>query len=186
MIMHNRNLQEEPSWGIRINRRGVYRAKDCPRWANPLQREKWGKRGIILWDYESHQVTRLSATQALKVLNYLCSNDDWKHQGVIVGESATRLSIDDPTQEPEQVLVDQMELVPTQVQELFDLLQNNESMLKELSEQEHKERGEALRQVYNTLLGEEVWSLLGKLYEMRPEDALELAQEPVVKRLSTL
>jgi hypothetical protein len=156
MVMHNRDQQDEPSWGVRINRRGLHRAKDCPRWASPLQREKWEKWGLILWDHKSHQVTRLSATQALQVLDYLHTNDDWKQQGVIMGEPATRLSIDDPTREPEEVLVDQMDLGPVQVQELFDLLKNNEPVLRELSEQEEKEQGEALRQVYNILLGEEV------------------------------
>jgi hypothetical protein len=151
--MHSQDKQKEPLWGARINRSGLRRTHDCPDWANRLQREKWKERSLVLWDHESHQITGLSVTQALQVLNHLRINDDWKQQGVVVGEPVTRLSIDDPTREPEEVLINQIDLSPAQVQELFNLLRENETMLKEQSEQEERERKQALLQAYNFLLG---------------------------------
>ena len=154
--MHNQDKQDEPLWGTRINRSGFHRAKDCPGWANPLQREKWGKQGLVLWDHESHQVTRLKATQALWVLNHLRTNDDWKQCGITVGEPVMQIWLDDPERKAERVLGSQMDLDPIQVQELFDLLEGSEALLKEISEQEEKERRQALHRAYSILLGEEV------------------------------
>jgi len=151
--MHTQDKQIEPLWGARVNRSRSHRTQDCPDWANRLQREKWKERSLVLWDHESHQITGLSATQALQVLNHLRTNDDWKQQGIVVGEPATRLSIDDPTREPEEVLINQMNLSPVQVQELFNLLRENETMLKEQSEQEEREQKRALFQAYDFLLG---------------------------------
>jgi len=152
-VMYNQDKKNEPLFGMRINRGRLHATRGCPDWANQLQREKWEERTLVLWDHESHQITGLSATQALHVLNHLRTNDDWKQQGVVIGEPVTRLSIDDPTREPEEVLINQIDLSPAQVQELFNLLRENETMLKEQSEQEEREQKRALFQAYDFLLG---------------------------------
>ncbi|UCC85667.1 MAG: hypothetical protein JSV81_12460 [Anaerolineales bacterium] len=145
--MHNQQQQSGPVWGMRLHSR-AYGEQDYPSWANRAQREKWCDRGLIVWDDKVHQVARLSATQAIGVLDYTRSNDDWKTQGIVVGEPAIRMVLDEPDREPEDVLVNQIELNATQSQELFDYLRNNEARLRELSQVEEREIGEALGRVY--------------------------------------
>jgi hypothetical protein len=150
--MHNQNEQDESLWGARINTSGLHGARGCPTWANPAQRERWRDRGLVLWDHRSHQITGLSATHALQILNHLRTNDDWKQHGIIVGEPATQISLDDPEQEAKKVLVNQMSLNATQSQGLFDLLQSNETLLQQMAEKDERERQRRLRAVYEFLL----------------------------------
>lgn len=148
--------QDQSSWGARINTSVWRRTHDCPDWANRRQREKWEERGLILWDHESKLVTGLWAGQALQLLEHFRTTDEWKQNSVIVGEPATILYIDDPKREPEDVLDCQFELNPARAQELFDLLQRNESTLKDISEKEDDERSRALSNCYKIILGEEL------------------------------
>ncbi|MBN1976911.1 MAG: hypothetical protein JW918_05875, partial [Anaerolineae bacterium] len=172
----NISEQEDSSKGMRVNSRWLG-TKDYPAWATPLQREKWTKRGLILWNSEARRVTQLSATQAIHVLDYLRTNDDWQTRGITVGEPATRLVIGDPDREPEQVLLDEISLTATQSQELLVLLQSNQEALRELSKWEEEERGRALHEAYCILFGRENWELLCRLYQHDPEKAMEIIQE---------
>jgi hypothetical protein len=117
-----------------------------------LQREKWEEQGVVIWDHEAQEITRLTATQALRILDQLRTRTDWKQQGVIVGEPATRISLDNPGEKPQKVLVNQIRLDATQVQGLLDLLQNNEEILQQMSEAEEKESRRRLSAVYDILL----------------------------------
>ncbi|HEY44943.1 MAG TPA: hypothetical protein G4O11_13265 [Anaerolineae bacterium] len=177
VTMCNNDEQNDHLWGARINKHGRYGTSDCPKWANPREREKWEERGLILWDHESEQITRLWAGQALQLLEHFRTTDDWKQHGVIVGEPATVLYINDPEKEPEDVLDCQFELNPIRAQEVFDLLQKNEATLEEMNEREEEERSRALNNCYKILFGEEVWDKLARFYEVQPEEAIKAAQE---------
>jgi hypothetical protein len=146
--MENQGDRTEPTWGARINTGRFGSQGGCPSWANRLQREKWEERGLVLWDHQAQQITQLSATQTLRILEYLRADDGWKQQGIIVGEPATRLVLDDPEREPEDVLIDQIGLRVSRVQELLELLEANEADLREIAEAEEKERGRLLGKVY--------------------------------------
>jgi hypothetical protein len=174
--MDSKKEQGDSLKGMRVNSRWSG-TKDYPAWATPLQREKWTKRGLILWDSEAHRVTQLSATQAIHVLDYLRTNDDWQTHGITVGEPATRLSLDYPDREPEQVLTNEISLTAAQSQELFALLQSNQEALEELCEREEEEISRALHEAYCILFGRENWELLGRLYQHDPEKAIEIAQK---------
>lgn len=138
-----------------------------------------------MWDSEARRVTQLSATQAIHVLGYLRTNDDWQTHGITVGEPATRLSIGDPDREPEQVLLDKISLTAAQSQELLVLLQSNQEALGELSEREEEEKGRALNEAYRILFGRENWELLGRLYQHNPEKAMEIIQEITSSKTTT-
>jgi hypothetical protein len=181
--MHCKDEQNRPKWGARINKRALNRTQDYPDWANSRQREKWDEQGLVLWDYESQQITRLWAGQALQLLEHLRTNHDWKQTGVVVGEPATQIFLDDPERKPEQVLNCQFELSPDRAQALFDLLQEGEAILKETSELEEKECRRALNNCYKTLFGEKIWAQLCRFYEMQPEETLKVAQELLALRL---
>jgi hypothetical protein len=146
--MDNQNDRTERAWGARINTDRFGNQGGYPSWANQAQCEKWGEQGLILWDHRVQQITKLSATQSLQILEYLRADDGWKQQGIIVGEPATRLVLDDPEREPEDVLIDQIGLRVSRVQELLELLEANEADLREIAEAEENERGRLLGKVY--------------------------------------
>jgi len=150
-VMRNQLQQSDSQCGIWINS-GRYGAKDYPSWATPAQREKWRDRGLIVWEGESQQIVRLRAGQAIQLLKYLRTNDDWKSQGFTLGEPTTRLVLEEPDRDPENVLLNQIKLDPTQSQELFDYLRINETRLRELDEIEEKERRERLGKVCSFII----------------------------------
>ena len=76
------------SWGAHVNTKWRYKAKDYPAWANRLQQESWTKTGLIVWEAEDQRIVRLSATEALSVLEHLRNDEAWKDRG-IVGEPTT-------------------------------------------------------------------------------------------------
>ena len=80
------------SQGFRLNLQTWPAASDWPEWTNRYQREKWEKKGLILWDGEIQHVTRLSGQQALGLLDQLRRAADWQAQGCVVGELAWQLS----------------------------------------------------------------------------------------------
>jgi hypothetical protein len=143
--------KDQSEWGVRFTRlwQGV---EDWLEWVNRLQREQWGKPGLVLWDHCSQQVTHLSATLAMQLLDYLRTTDDWKHTETVVGKPATRLFPYDPERTPEEVITDQMTLTPVQSQEILDQLKGNEEELRRMCEAEREERRQALHKVYSYLL----------------------------------
>jgi hypothetical protein len=95
--------EEEPQWGARVNTEWRRVSRDYPTWANPRQREKWNERGLVLCDHEAKQITWLSATTTLRLLNQLRTTDGWKKQGLVVGEPAVGFSLNDPERKPYQI-----------------------------------------------------------------------------------
>jgi hypothetical protein len=150
--MYDQNEHHELPWGVKVNTGWQRKVEDCPAWAHPAQREKWTKSGVIIWDHETQQITKLKATQALWVLDQLRTRTDWKQHGMIVGEPATQISLDNPDEEPKNVLFDQIHLNATQSQELLDILEDNEETLQDMSVAEEKERKKRLAAAYDIIL----------------------------------
>ncbi len=71
--------------GARINTSRQQKAEDCPGWANPAQKRKREKQGLVLWDQQSREITGLTATQSLAFLSYLRTTEDWRQECLIVG-----------------------------------------------------------------------------------------------------
>jgi hypothetical protein len=121
--MHTQDRSEESVWGAKLNRYGRYKTRDHPDWASPAQKETWNKKGLILWDREAQQITRLWAGIALQVLDYLRTDQEWEQRCIDVGEPATQIFLDEPEKEPTQVLMDEMTLTPARLRELYPLLE---------------------------------------------------------------
>jgi hypothetical protein len=150
--MDEEDSASQVSWGARVNTWWSHEVKDFPDWANPYQREKWAKEGPILWESESRVVLRLSATQALQLLDHLHTEDAWKEEGIVLGEPVTRLVVGRPEQEPERVLINQIHLSPSRSGRLLRRLERNKARLEKLREEEKEERKRARARVSRILL----------------------------------
>jgi hypothetical protein len=150
--MNEERSASQVSWGARVNTRWSREVKDFPDWANPHQREKWAKKGLILWESESQVVLRLSATQALQLLDHFHTEDDWREEGIVLGEKVARLALGKPEQEPEEILINQIHLPPARSRGLLKLLERNKARLEKLREQEEEERKRARARVSRILL----------------------------------
>jgi hypothetical protein len=102
--------QSEGTWGVHLNISisKQYRNVRCPSWASSAQRDHWKECGVVVWDETSQTVTRLWAEQALYLLRYLLQEYTWQDPCITIGEPATRLSLDDPQQPPQEVLINQI------------------------------------------------------------------------------
>lgn len=143
---------DEGTWGLRLNRGYSTSAHDWPVWANRGHQEKWKRRGLIIWDNVIQEVTRLDGRQAIVLLNYHRHNSEWQENGLVVGEPASRISLDEPERQSELVLTDKITLSPAQAQILFDLLVQEEETLLEMKVAEEKEEIHTLARVYRLLL----------------------------------
>lgn len=144
--------QDEPGWGARVNTRWRGEAKDYPQWTRGIDQSKWGKKGLLLWDHSTQTVTHLSARQAVGLLESFRTEEAWKQEGIVLGENSTKLKLNDPEWEPQTCLLNKIQLSPSQVQELFELLGREEPELRRLSEFEKAEKERRLGQVYSLLL----------------------------------
>ncbi len=64
-----------------------------PAWLRSIQKEDWYKKGVVIWNRKINRVTRLWAFQALQILEELQNTDDWKEDGIVVGELAYQIII---------------------------------------------------------------------------------------------
>ena len=140
------------SWGVQLNLGYKNSGRNRPEWANRLQREKFDKTGVIIWNNASKQVARLSALHVLRIYEELLLNNELMRSGIVVGEPAMRISIDDPDHKSERVLTDQIELNDYQTHHLFKLIEQNLQTLKEMAESEKEEERKILARVYEFIL----------------------------------
>jgi hypothetical protein len=144
--------EDGPAWGVRINTDRRSKAKNYPQWAHPVDQQKWGERGLIVWDRGAQTITRLSATQAVGLLDALRNGDVWKERGIVVGEPTMVFTLDKRDPKREYQLVNTIALVPSQVQELLDFLARHEAELRQISAVEEDEKNEAIWRAHNILI----------------------------------
>ena len=148
--MHVTDEQGGVPWDARINSRRGQKA-DCPAWADQLQQETWEKQGLVLWDHQSREITRLTATQTLSLLSYLRSTDDWRQGGLVVGEPSVQVFPDDPEPKLKYALAHEMTLSPEQAQGIFELLESYEAELQVMSKIEESGYQQKQSQFLNLL-----------------------------------
>jgi hypothetical protein len=111
----------------------------------------------VIWEGEARQL-RLSATQAIALLEYLRADDAWQQQRIVVGEHTRRFVLRKPNSEPEvapeseTAPVNQMSLSRSRTKALLSLLERHESWLREISEEEEAEAAKTRHKVYSYLL----------------------------------
>lgn len=113
----------KPVWGARFNSGRPPATWDCPFWARPSQRDDWEKRGLLLWDHATRKITWISATHTLSILSQLRTTSEWREHGLVVGQPAVRVRLNDPEREAERVLSDEMEISPGQLPVVLELLE---------------------------------------------------------------
>ncbi|MFT3892785.1 MAG: hypothetical protein QM730_14230 [Anaerolineales bacterium] len=81
------------NWGVHLNKNPYryhiskgQRPPGCPEWLERQQFHLWDERGLLLWNESLHRIVRLRAIDALHLLDELTSTDDWRSQGVSVGQ----------------------------------------------------------------------------------------------------
>jgi hypothetical protein len=67
------------SWGTRINFGRHWRARSYPAVRSSDEREE---QGLLIWEGEARQL-RLSATQAIALLEHLRADDAWQQDGTV-------------------------------------------------------------------------------------------------------
>lgn len=132
----------ERNWGFHLNIIFNRNLKTYPSWATPYQRDKWCKRGVIIWDESILQVTHLQASEAIHVFTDL--QDYGVERGITVGEPSLRFSLKDPKQKPQAVLASQIELNSARAQEFLEFLQQHTSLLQKMAEVDEKQSKLAL------------------------------------------
>jgi len=150
--MDEEHSESQVSWGARFNARVRHDASDCPAWARPVDRDRGIQQGLVVWQQETQHIIRLSATQALALLDNLRSDDAWTEQRMVIGEPITRIPLGGPEQEPEEVLWNPIRLSPSQTKAVLELLVRNEATLRKMSKEEEELRAETLGKVYRMLL----------------------------------
>jgi hypothetical protein len=150
--MQGSHAEEGLLWGARVNAEWRHISRDCLTWANPRQFEKWDERGLVLWDREAKQTTWLSPTTTLRLLKQLRTTDGWRKHGLIVGEPATQLWLNEPGREPKRCLMDEMRLSPHRLQVVLKLLEGHEASLEKFSEEQEADRRRRIGQAYRIIL----------------------------------
>lgn len=161
----------DSTWGARIDSGWPPQTVDCPTWARGSLRQDWEQQGLLLWDHQTRTITRLSATHSLGLLDQLCRTSEWKEHGLVVGQPAVRLWLDDPERKAEQVLANEMELSPARLQVVLELLQTHEAELQRQRESEQVERRHRIALVYDSILN----------FGRRDGQADRPAEEPATK-----
>jgi hypothetical protein len=67
--MNEERSASQVSWSARINPRERCDTSDCSAWANPARSEIWTQRGLIVRQEETQHIIRLSATNAIQILD---------------------------------------------------------------------------------------------------------------------
>ena len=120
--MDEEHSASQVSWGARVNRRECQDKKDCPAWVKPADRERWTQRGIIVWQEETQHI-RLSAMQAMQLLDDLRTDDEWADEGITIGQPIIRIPLKGLEPKPELVLHNPIHLSPRQAESLLRLLE---------------------------------------------------------------
>ena len=177
---------KEQQWGIHLEQNGHQNRNDCPDWVKPIHLRNWIFQGVVVWNKEGQQVTKLWANQSLKLLDDLRSTSDWKENGVVIGEPVVMFSLEmskkkkkNPTENTKGkwILENQMHLSAKQAEILFNFIQANEEILKGFASKDEEEKGKRLVNAYRSLLGDDLYMALRELRKTQPEEALRLTKE---------
>lgn len=144
--------EEEPEWGACVNTRFERNPADFPSWVGKPDVLGWGDKGLFVWHRDSKTLTKLRPIEAVQLLDFLQTEETWKQQGIQVFETPGQLRLGDPDWKPEDPRVNVITLAPSQVQQLFELLSDKESDLRQMAKEEEEDRRRRWKQVYDRLL----------------------------------
>lgn len=153
------------SWGVHINPTRYEKfSPEFPDWLNPLQKQDWRYRGLVVWDATIQVVAHLYANYALRILETMKDTDTWKTNGYVIGSPIYRMSIletPDKQSVPIEchqdgwVLINKISLSPERAEEFLNFLTTEEAMLFLIATDEDKDVREACAMVVELLVGRE-------------------------------
>ncbi len=141
------------SFGMRLNqhksimKRRHSLPEGCPDWATWSQRDDWCKLGVVLWDTPTKTVTRLKATQAMKLLTALRGNRGWEERDITVGEPVNAIPLDESDAKGRDVLVNAITLDPQRTHTLMAWLTEREALLSKIARVQADESADALADI---------------------------------------
>jgi hypothetical protein len=143
---------------------------DYPAWLKPGFLEDWYKRGLVIWDQATQSVERLGAQGALDLLEKLRSTAEWRTEGVPITYRVSRMKgneekprrarkrkrAEEPPAEEKQpewetVDAERFRLTPDAGGKLMALIQEHEALLREIAQEEEKERERANGELFRLL-----------------------------------
>lgn len=143
---------EEPEWGACVNTHFQRNPADFPSWVRKPGVPGWGDKGLFVWHRDSKTLTKLRPIKAVQLLDFLQTEEAWKQQGIEVFETPAQLKLGDPDWKPEDPRVNIIALTPSQVQQLFELLSDKESELRQMAKEEEEDRRRRWARVYNLIM----------------------------------
>ena len=157
-MMNCSTVLDQTTWGVHLNFEGHFTSPPSfPAWLNPLQRQDWQRRGIVVWNSDLRIVTHLYTEYALELLECIQDNNAWESNGFVIGSPAFQLSsngsetLDNETIEGIVKLENQIELVSDQTQTLLDFLTTHKILLEHISICDQEDAEDALRTVFRLI-----------------------------------
>jgi hypothetical protein len=172
------SINEAGQWGAHINRDDHARVwgkpavpSDFPAWLMPGCADWWQDRGLVIWDKAAQSMECLNSQRALDLLQKLRSTTEWRSEGVPI---TYRLSIlkgmeEKPprrsrkrkpaeaqpaeTEKPtyETVDAERFRLAPSAGEKLMAFLQEHESLLRVMAQEDEETRQRAYSDVLRFL-----------------------------------
>lgn len=165
----------QQSWGVYVNSTSYGSArsipKDCLTWVKPVDKDKWQKRGVVVWHNEAQRVEAKSAGYALQLLEYMHTNDIWKENGIPITRQYIQLlptdtpkkrqsrkkgenqpSVEKEESKSETVIEESFRLTPEESAQLMQTLEANEPSLRQMADEDEKHKSRVMGQVYSFLL----------------------------------
>ena len=171
-----------PLWGVRLNQHNTYSRKrpdalpaGCPTWAKPLQIENWDKRGLIVWNNETRQFHKFWASRALRFLERLRAQNEWRDTAIVLTETVQRQIVpavpqpkrsrkkkgattepppaqeQEPEPKYEEFEEERVRLPVSAGDDFLAFLASHEATLGEMAAADEKERDRVLGEVYGML-----------------------------------
>ena len=164
----------EDAWGIRFNQfparnrfSKLEKLPDCPAWFEERQFNIWQEEGLIVWNNIDKKIESLNGSYALRLLNQLESQDNWKTEGISVTKQVTEISYEIPPrgrhkkndQKPPTELNNsktyykEMVHLPSEAgPELIELINQNKVIITNMAEREKKQFNDAINHLIASAL----------------------------------
>ena len=90
----------KPTWGMQFNEHLNYqhiqkgqKPEECPEWLESHQISTWQEKGLVIWNNIDRKIESLQASETLKLLRELNTQDEWKSKGVSVTRLVHRIEL---------------------------------------------------------------------------------------------
>lgn len=149
-MMNCSTVLDQTIWGVHLNFEGhLTSPPNFPDWLNALQQQDWQRRGIVVWNANLRAVTHLYAWYALKLLEQMLENDEWRSNGFIIGSPTYILSSE--TVNGTVTFDNKIELTSDQAMDFYDFLSVHKKLLEHIAVRDEEAAKDALRTVFRLM-----------------------------------